>query len=67
MVSQPVKAVVLLFPISAEMKTKRQEEDAKIAQDGQPDIDPTVIWIKQTVRAGLAQGTEYVNNGNQNR
>lgn len=27
-----------------------KEEDAKIAKDGQHPIDPTIIWIKQTVR-----------------
>lgn len=49
MVPQPVKAVVLLFPISKEYEEKRKAEDAKIAKEGQNPIDPTIIWIKQTV------------------
>ena len=53
MVPHPVKAVVLLFPISKEYEEKRKEEDAKIAKDGQPAIDPTILWIKQTVRPCL--------------
>lgn len=48
-VPRPVKAVVLLFPIDAEGDAKRQEEDEKIAREGQPKIDNTVFWIKQTV------------------
>lgn len=51
MVPQPVKAVVLLFPISEKYETRRKEEDVKIAQEGQHPIDPTIIWIKQTVSA----------------
>ncbi len=50
MVPQPVKAVVLLFPISEAYEKARKEEDAKIAKDGQHPIDPTILWIKQTVR-----------------
>lgn len=49
MVSQPVKAVILLFPMSDTLQTKRTEEDAKIAAEGQPDIDQNVLWIKQTI------------------
>lgn len=50
MVLQPVKAVILLFPLSDTLKTKRTEEEAKIVAEGQPSIDPTILWIKQTVR-----------------
>ncbi|KAJ7281832.1 peptidase C12, ubiquitin carboxyl-terminal hydrolase [Mycena rebaudengoi] len=49
MVPQPVHAVVLLFPISDESERKRKEEDAKIEKDGQPQLDPTLLWIKQTI------------------
>jgi ubiquitin carboxyl-terminal hydrolase L3 len=49
MVPKPVKAIVLLFPISETLENKRKEEDAKLAQGEQPDIDPTVVWIKQTI------------------
>ncbi|KAJ6621320.1 peptidase C12 ubiquitin carboxyl-terminal hydrolase 1 [Mycena sp. CBHHK59/15] len=48
MVPQPVKAVVLLFPISEESEAKRKAEDAKIIQ-GQAKLDPTILWIKQTI------------------
>jgi ubiquitin carboxyl-terminal hydrolase L3 len=49
MVPQPVKAIVLLFPITKEYEAKRKEEDERIAKEGQHPIDPTLIWIKQTV------------------
>ncbi|KAJ3505176.1 hypothetical protein NLJ89_g7552 [Agrocybe chaxingu] len=55
MVPEPVKAVVLLFPIDAEGDAKRKEEDERIARDGQPKIDSTVFWVKQTI--GNACGT----------
>ncbi|EKM50356.1 uncharacterized protein PHACADRAFT_263608 [Phanerochaete carnosa HHB-10118-sp] len=50
MVPQPVKAVVLLFPISKEYEEKRKAEDEKIAKEGQHPIDPTIVWIKQTIQ-----------------
>ena len=53
MVPQPVKAVVLLFPITKEYEAKRKEEDKKIAKEGQHPIDPTLVWIKQTVRGAV--------------
>lgn len=49
MVPQPVKAVILLFPITDALETKRKEEDAKTESNDLPAVDPTVIWIKQTV------------------
>ncbi|RDB20915.1 Ubiquitin carboxyl-terminal hydrolase isozyme L3 [Hypsizygus marmoreus] len=49
MVNQPVKAVLLLFPISDALEAKRREEDAKIKSEGQPLLDSTVVWIKQTI------------------
>jgi len=55
MVPRPVKAVVLLFPISEAYEKKRKEEDVKIAKEGQPPIDSTILWIKQTI--GNACGT----------
>ncbi|KAG5637735.1 hypothetical protein H0H81_003373 [Sphagnurus paluster] len=48
MVKKPVKAVLLLFPITEAQETKRKEEDLKIDETGQPWLDPTIIWIKQT-------------------
>jgi len=50
MVPKPVKAVILLFPIRGKLKELRQQEEAKIKEEGQVPIDPTVFWIKQTVR-----------------
>ena len=62
MVSQPVKAVILLFPISDAYEQKRREEDERIAGQGQHAIDPTVFWMKQTVsllcRLSVWQRTE---------
>ena len=49
LVPQPVKAVILLFPISAGTEAKRKEEDEKIEKDGQYAVEPEVLWIKQTV------------------
>jgi ubiquitin carboxyl-terminal hydrolase L3 len=49
-VPQPVKAVILLFPIRGKLDELRQQEEAKLKEEGQVHIDPTVIWIKQTVR-----------------
>ncbi|RPD64349.1 cysteine proteinase [Lentinus tigrinus ALCF2SS1-7] len=49
MVSQPVKAVILLFPITAAYEQKRREEDERIETQGQHAIDPTVFWMKQTI------------------
>ena len=50
MVSQPVKAVILVFPITESYEQKRREEDRRIATEGQHPIDPTIFWMKQTVR-----------------
>jgi hypothetical protein len=51
MVSQPVKAVLLLFPITQALEDENKEEDTNIAKEGQSLIDPTIFWIKQTVRS----------------
>ena len=50
MVTQPVKAVILLFPITDAYEQKRREEDARITAEGQPPVDSTLFWMKQTVR-----------------
>lgn len=50
LVPKPVKAVVLLFPIRGKLEELGQQEEAKIKEEGQVPIDPTVFWIKQTVR-----------------
>ncbi|EIM86603.1 peptidase C12 ubiquitin carboxyl-terminal hydrolase 1 [Stereum hirsutum FP-91666 SS1] len=49
MVPKPVKAVVLLFPIGGQLEEARKQEDEKIKKEGQVEIDPTVLWIKQTI------------------
>ncbi|KAI0047231.1 peptidase C12 ubiquitin carboxyl-terminal hydrolase 1 [Auriscalpium vulgare] len=55
MVPRPVKAVILLFPLTGGIDDWRKSEDDRIAAEGQPAIDPTVFWIKQTI--GNACGT----------
>jgi ubiquitin carboxyl-terminal hydrolase L3 len=51
MVQKPVKAVILLFPITDELAASRKEEDAKVAKgESGPPVDPTLVFIKQTVR-----------------
>lgn len=50
MVPKPVKAVVFLFPISWASEAMRHQEDANIESGGQPDVNPSVLFIKQTVR-----------------
>ncbi|KAF9779199.1 peptidase C12, ubiquitin carboxyl-terminal hydrolase [Thelephora terrestris] len=53
---QPVKAVILLFPLTKEFKQKRDARYAeKLEKLGEGHIDPTIIWIKQTI--GNACGT----------
>jgi hypothetical protein len=53
MVPGGVKAVALLFPCSGIIGSKRKEEDGKIRTKGQEPIDPSVFWMKQTVRVCL--------------
>jgi ubiquitin carboxyl-terminal hydrolase L3 len=49
MVPGPVKALVLLFPIDAEGEERRKREDARISTEGQPMLDKTIFWVKQTI------------------
>jgi ubiquitin carboxyl-terminal hydrolase L3 len=51
LVAKPVKAVILLFPIRGKLEELRQQEEARIKEEGKVPVDPTVFWIKQTVRA----------------
>jgi ubiquitin carboxyl-terminal hydrolase L3 len=51
LVAKPVKAIVLLFPIRGKLEELRQQEEAKLKEGGLVPIDPTVFWIKQTVRS----------------
>ncbi|KAF8885574.1 cysteine proteinase [Gymnopilus junonius] len=48
-VPKPVKAVVLLFPIDAEGDARKKAEDEKIAKEGQPEVDNTIFFVKQTI------------------
>jgi len=50
MVPQPVKAIILLFPRDESIAGQRKAEDERIAREGQPLLDKTILWIKQTVR-----------------
>lgn len=51
MVSQPVKALLLIYPITAEVEKRRKEDDDKLKKEGvAPDVDTSVIWIQQKVR-----------------
>ncbi|KAJ3539617.1 hypothetical protein NMY22_g4653 [Coprinellus aureogranulatus] len=54
-VPQPTKAVILLFPDVPEAKEYQKAEDERIARDGQPHLDPTIYYVKQTI--GNACGT----------
>ncbi|KAK1220032.1 ubiquitinyl hydrolase 1 [Marasmius sp. AFHP31] len=47
MVPRPVKAVLLLFPISETLEARRRAEDEK--EDESQERPKNVIWIKQTV------------------
>ncbi|KAH7340340.1 cysteine proteinase, partial [Rhizoctonia solani] len=49
MVPSPSKAIVLLFPITEAADQRGKEDDARLAKEPQPDIDPTLIYIKQTI------------------
>jgi len=55
MVPKPVKAVILLFPIDPQYEVKRREEDQRIAAEGQPKLEDTIFFVKQTI--GNACGT----------
>lgn len=50
LVPQPVKAVILLFPIRDKLEELRLAEEVQFKEKGQVPIDPTVLWIKQTIR-----------------
>ncbi|EPQ56352.1 ubiquitin carboxyl-terminal hydrolase-like protein isozyme L3 [Gloeophyllum trabeum ATCC 11539] len=54
MVSKPVKAIIMLFPISDEYEAKRKDEDEALKKQ-ESKLDPTLFFIKQTI--GNACGT----------
>ncbi|KAG9046661.1 ubiquitinyl hydrolase 1 [Tulasnella sp. UAMH 9824] len=50
MVSQPVKALLLIYPITADVEKRRKEDDEKLEQEGvSPSTDTSVLWIKQKI------------------
>ncbi|KAH7925755.1 cysteine proteinase [Leucogyrophana mollusca] len=50
LVPRPVKAVVLLYPGNIDViADKSKQEEEQIATGGQYPIDPSVIWVKQTI------------------
>jgi Ubiquitin carboxyl-terminal hydrolase, family 1 len=55
LVPQPVKAVLLVFPLTDEIEAQRKETDKQLQENGQPDLDPTLIFIKQTVSSHTLQ------------
>ena len=48
-VPKPVEAVLLVFPITEAFDKMRKSEDEGLQKDGQPHLDPTLFYIKQTV------------------
>ena len=50
-VPKPVEAVLLVFPITKQFDDMRKSEDEKLQKEGQPHLDPTLFYVKQTVRA----------------
>ncbi|EDR09774.1 uncharacterized protein LACBIDRAFT_317916 [Laccaria bicolor S238N-H82] len=50
-VARPVKAVVLLYPDYEGLDKENEEEDACIANEGKPQLDDTIFWIKSTAHA----------------
>ena len=50
MVTPGVQAVCLCFPYKEAIKEKYHEEDSKFKEVGQEPVDPTILWMKQTVR-----------------
>lgn len=49
MVTSPVFAVILLFPLTKELQSLRLEEQKRLEAEDQHPVDPTVFWMKQTV------------------
>lgn len=60
LVAKPVKAVILLFPIRGKLEELRKQEEAKLKEEGRVPVDPTVLWIKQTVRFRWCRSTNIV-------
>jgi ubiquitin carboxyl-terminal hydrolase L3 len=57
-VPKPVEAVLLVFPITKEFDAMRKSEDERLQKDGQPHLDPTLFYVKQTVSGILHPRTK---------
>ncbi|KAG8889294.1 hypothetical protein FRB98_005107 [Tulasnella sp. 332] len=56
MVTKPVKAVLMIFPISPQMEQSRRVDDEKMRKDGvSPNVDKYIFFIEQKI--GNACGT----------
>jgi len=54
MIPQPAKAVILVFPLNEDFEKKKEVRyNEKLEQVGKGHVDPTIVWIKQTVRLGF--------------
>jgi len=49
LVVQPVKAIILVFPITPSIEEKRIKEDAKLKREGQHLLDERLVFIPQTI------------------
>ncbi|CCA66716.1 probable ubiquitin thiolesterase L3 [Serendipita indica DSM 11827] len=47
--NQPVEAVLLVFPLTDEIDKQRKQTDKDVEANGQPSLDPTIYFIKQTI------------------
>lgn len=50
MVPQPVEAVLLLYPISAQVEAMKKAEDADLQESQVAEAEGETIWFKQTIR-----------------
>jgi hypothetical protein len=48
-----VKAVILLFPLDETIRSQRKLDEERVAREGQPLLDKTILWIKQTARVSV--------------
>ena len=53
MVPKDVKAIIFLFPDNKNFVAERQAEDLRLAKGKQEKLNPTIFWMKQTVRCAL--------------
>jgi len=49
LVPQPAKALLLIFPINERIEKARTVQDTEIKENGQHKLDPTIIFIQQTI------------------